>query len=460
MADFEKNMSEGSVLKNLILFALPLMASNVVQSLYGVVSMIIIGRFSGATAMSGVNIGSQVTLLLTNMVVGLGNGTTVLIGQYVGGENHDALKKTISTIITMLLGLAIVITPIMLLSKNAILNLIQTPPECFQESSDYLTITLFGIVFIFGYNAFSAILRGLGDSKRPFYFVVIANVTNILLALLLVGVLKLNVVGAAFSAVVGQAVSMICCIVYMIRNKFHFDFKPSSFRMDMTQLKLIIRFGLPTAIQNSITTLSFLFVTAIVNVVGGVNGTAAVGACGRFNGFAFMPIQAMSQSVSVTSAQNFGADRPERAAQACRIGIVVSALISFSLFTYVRMFPTNVISIFSSDSAVIESGLPYLRSVSFEQLVIPFLFCCNGLLLGGGHTTFTLMNSIISAILLRVPMSYFFGLYMGWGLFGVGMAAPITSASVLLIVTVFILTGRWKQNVVKMEEAKQGEPGV
>ncbi|MDR1400513.1 MAG: MATE family efflux transporter [Treponema sp.] len=448
MARIQNDLSQGSVLSKLILFALPFLASNIIQSFYNVADMLIVGNFSGTESMSGVNIGGQVTFILTNIVIGLCMGATVLIGQYVGAGNHSALKRVTATIITLLLFCSIVITVLMLVFKMQVLQLIRTPPESLVESDRYLTVTLIGVVFIFGYNALSAILRGMGNSKQPFYFVLVACVTNIVLDLVFVVLFHWDAFGAALATVISQALSMILCIVYMVKNSFQFDFKISSFKVYGDQLRLIFKIGLPTCIQNGVTSISFLFITAIVNIVGGVSASAAVGAVGKFNSFVFMPTIAMSASISAMSAQNIGAGKLERAVKACRIGTIFSVCVSYLFFALVQIFPAAILELFGNDSQMIADGVTYLRSFSFDFLLIPFIFCINGFLMGGGHTMFTLISGMLSAILLRIPVCYIFGVVLDWKLLGVGMGAPVASAGVLLITIVYLLTGAWKRNVV------------
>jgi putative MATE family efflux protein len=395
-----------------------------------------------------VNIGGQVTFILTNTVIGLAMGATVLIGQYVGANNRAALKQVTATIITLLLALGLGITVLMLIFKGPILRLIRTPPESYAESDRYLWVTVLGIVFIFGYNALSAILRGMGNSKHPFYFVLIACITNVILDLIFVAVFHWDAFGAALATVISQALSMFLCIAYMVRNGFPFDFKLSSFKIYGDQLARIIKIGLPTCIQNGITSLSFLFITAIVNVVGGVSASAAVGAVGKFNSFAFMPTLAISASISAMAAQNIGANRLDRAVQVCRIGTIFSVAITWLFFVFVRLFPTQILKIFGDDPEMIQNGIIYLSSFSYDFFLIPFVFCINGFLIAGGHTLFTLINSIFSSILLRVPVCYLFGVSAGWGLFGVGMGAPVASAGVLLVIIGYLCSGKWKKNLV------------
>jgi len=447
----ENDMSKGSVLGKLIKFSIPFLISNFIQSLYNVADMLIVGRFSGAESMSGVNIGGQVTFILTNTVIGLCVGGTVLIGQYLGAGNRVALKKVTATLITLLVILSLGITVIMMFLKTPILHLIRTPPESFVESDRYLTVTLLGIIFIFGYNAFAAILRGMGNSKQPFYFVSAACVTNIILDLLFVAVFKWAAFGAALATVMSQGLSVFLCIRYMVKNNFQFDFKLRSFRIDGEQLRLIFKIGLPTCIQNSIASLSFMFITTIVNIVGGVSASAGVGAVGKFNSFAFMPIMAMSASISAMSAQNFGAGRIDRAVSACRIGTAFSVVVSYAFFALVMFFPDRILLLFGDDPSMINDGVTYLLSFAFDFLLIPFIFCINGFLIGGGHTLFTLINGVMASVLLRVPVCYFFGITLDWGLRGVGLGAPAASAGVLLVIIVYLFTGKWKHNVIRHE---------
>jgi putative MATE family efflux protein len=411
--------------------------------------MLIVGNFCGIESLSGVNIGGQVSFVLTNTVIGFAMGATVLIGQYIGMGDKAALRRVTATIITLLTVLALVLTVVMLFLKDPILRLIRTPEESYAESSDYLVVTLVGTIFIFMYNALSAILRGMGNSKQPFYFVLAACITNVILDLIFVAVFGWAAFGAALATVISQAISVFLCIRYMVKNDFYFDFKPRSFRIYGDQMRLIFRIGLPTCIQNSVTSISFMFLTAITNIVGGVSASAAVGAVGKFNNFAFMPANALSASVAAMSAQNFGAGRPDRAAKACFIGTAFSVAVTYAFFAFVEIFPSFAVEIFGRDPQMIQDGVTYLRAFAFDFLFIPFVFCINGFLMGGGHTLFTLTTSLLSAVLLRVPVCYFFGITLNWGLAGVGIGAPVASAGVLVVIAIYLLTGKWKVNAIR-----------
>ncbi len=447
MNRFENNLSEGSVLKGLIRFATPFLLSNIIQSLYNVADMWVVGTFSGTASIAGVNIGGQVTFILTNLIMGLCTGGTVLIAQYIGSGNREKLKKTVSTLFTGLVLAAIVITAAMLLLKNQVLQLLSTPPESLSEASNYLWVTVTGIVFIFGYNALSAVLRGMGDSKRPLLFVSIACVTNVVLDLIFVWPLKMGALGAAIATVISQGLSLLLCIRYLKRRDFLFDFRAESFRIDRVQLKSILKIGTPAAIQNTVVSFSFLFITALANAVGGVTASAAVGIVGKFNSFAILPAIGMSAAVSTMAAQNIGANKWDRALKAARIGMVISLGFSLTAFAAVQLFPEAIIGLFDKNLQTIMDGVAYMRSFSYDYLIVPFVFSLHGLYIGAGHTTFTLFTGLISSLLGRIPASYLFGKVAGWGLKGVGLGAPVASFVSLLLVVGFFVSGRWKVNV-------------
>ena len=447
MSTYTHNLSQGNILKNIIRFSLPILLSNIVQSLYNVADMLIVGNFCGAAAMSGVNIGGQVTFILTNTVFGLCTGATVLIAQYIGAKNEERIESTIATVLTLLIGIGLFITISVMALKQPILRLLQTPAESFKDADEYLTVTLIGIVFIFTYNALSAILRGMGDSKKPFLYVTIACVTNIVLDLWFVAGLGWGAFGAAVATVISQALSVVLCVLNMIKNKFYFDFKPRSFKINKKQMGLIFKIGLPSCIQNGVVSLSFLFITALVNGFG-VWASAAAGAAGKFNSFAIMPAIAMSASVSTISAQSIGAEKWDRAVKTCMIGSAIAMAISLTMFVLVQIFPAQIMAFFGKEPEMIEQGVIYMRTFSFDYLVVPLVFCFNGLFIGAGHTMFSLMTGLLSSLVLRVPVSYLFGIVFKMGLSGVGLGAPVASIGSLVIILIFFFSGKWKRNVV------------
>jgi putative MATE family efflux protein len=448
MADssFERNLSKGNVTKQLFKFALPFLISNLIQSFYSVADMIIVGQFAGTVAMSGVNIGSQATFIITNIIFGLCIGATVLIGQYMGAGNREAIREVIGTMYTGLLILAVVVTTVMLLLTDPLLHLIQTPAESFPEAKAYFTITMLGTVFIFGYNALSAVMRGLGDSKNPLYFIAIACVTNIVLDLLFVAVIPWRAAGAAFATVISQALSMMLCIIYLRKNNFIFDFKLSSFKIKKQRVRQIITIGLPSAIQNGTVGISFMFLTAFANTIG-YAASAAIGAVGKYNGFAILPAFAMSSSVSTMASHNIGAGEFERAKRTMYTGMLFAAAITFPIFILTELFPGAIITIFNDDSALITYGIQYLRVFAVDYLLVPIIFCMNGLFTGAGHTRFSLLNAMISSLLVRVPAAYIFGFVFDWGLPGIGVGAPFATFVAMIVATTYFLSNRWQKRI-------------
>ena len=448
MSKFGKDLSEGSVSKQLISFSVPFLISNLVQSLYSVADMLIVGNFSGTAAVSGVNIGSQITHVLTMLVLGFCTGGTIMVSQYMGARDEDGVKETISTLITALLVGGAAITVVMFLLIDPSLCMLETPAESYSEARDYLTITIAGILFIFAYNAFSAILRGMGDSKRPFYFVSISCVTNIVLDLVLVAGFGMGAKGAAIATVFSQAVSVVLCIIYLRNRNFVFDFRISSFKINKGYLAKILKIGAPSAIQSGVISISFMFITALVNTIGGVNASAAVGIVGKFNSFAIMPASAMSASVSTMCAQNIGANKWDRAIKTCKIGTSIAWVIGLCIFTIAQLFSSQIIMMFDRNPETIAYGVQYMRSFSFEYILVPIVFCVTSLFTGAGHTTFAMFSNMLSALLLRIPASYICSSVLGLGILGVGMGSPISNIGSIIIILIYLASGRWKVNKV------------
>jgi len=446
----EKNLTEGNVAKQLIMFALPFLISNIIQSLYNVADMLIVGNFVGQVGVSGVNNGGQVTFIVTNIVIGLSVGGTVIIAQYLGSGDRKSMNESIATLITSLLVAAVIFTVVMLLLSDTILQLIKTPEESYGQARDYLNITLSGTIFIFGYNAFSAILRGMGDSKRPLYFVAIACVINIFLDLLFVGGFGMAAMGAALATIISQAISMIACIIYLKKSDFAFDFKLSSFRFYKDKFFKLMQVGVPVSIQNVIVNFSFIVLTAIANGMG-LSASAAIGIVGKYNGFAILPAIAVGSSVSAMVAQNMGAGRIDRAKKTFHVGFILAFSISLVVFIITRLFPEQILSLFGDEPDMIAVGVEYLDTFSFDYLIVPAAFCLNGIITGSGHTIISSISGIMSSVGFRVPLAILFGLILDKGMWGLGLAAPLATIGTTLFAFIYYISGRWKKNKVIKE---------
>lgn len=450
MAKLENNLTEGNVAKQLLIFALPFMLSNLVQTLYNVADMLIVGRFGDSAGISAVNIGGQVTLLITNIIVGLTVGSTIAISQYLGSGDRKRVKESIGTLLISLMAASVVITVVMMLASDGILHLLNTPEEAYVQAREYLNITIAGTVFISGYNALAAIMRGLGDSKRPMVFVTVACITNIFLDLLLVGYFHMGAKGAAIATVFSQAMSMCMCIVYLKCNDFIFDFKLRSFRFYKDSFAVQMRLGVPNAIQNVIVNMSFMVLTAIVNMID-VDASAAVGVVGKFNGFAILPSIAVGASVSAMCGQNFGAGKIDRARKTMFVGLGLSMAFSITIFIVAYLFPTQILSVFNDSPKMIAYGKDYMRTMTLDYLIVPVTFCVSGLVTGSGHTVIASFSSILSSLGFRIPLALLFGVVLDWGMMGLGLAAPIATAGTALILLLYYFSGKWKLSTVIRE---------
>jgi len=447
----ETDLTQGNVAMQLIRFALPFMLSNLIQTLYNVADMLIVGNFCGPVGISGVNIGGQVTFIMTNIVIGLSVGGTVVIAQYLGSNDRQGMRESISTLITFLLAAAVIMTVSMLLLSDEILRLIQTPKEAYEQAREYLDITLTGTIFIFGYNAFSAILRGLGDSKRPLIFVSIACGMNVVLDLLFVGPFGMEAAGAAIATVISQAVSMIACIIYLKRSGFEFDFRLKSFRFYPKRFAVLLKIGIPVSVQNVITNFSFLVLTTIANGMG-VIASAAVGIVGKYNGFAILPAIAVGSSVSAMVAQNMGAGLVDRAKKTFHTGFKLAFSVTFVVFVLTQLFPAQILSMFGNDPDMIAAGVEYIRTFSLDYIIVPATFCLNGIITGAGHTIISSVGGILASLGFRVPLAILFGVVLDWGLMGLGIAEPAASLGAATLLFIYYILGKWKKSTVVKEQ--------
>lgn len=443
----QKDFTTGSIGRHLIEFCLPFLLSNFIQACYSVADMLIVGNFCPTEVLSGVTNGAQITNLVINMVSGLTVGGTVLVGQYFGAKKEKDVSETIGTTFSLMMIVGVALTIIMILLTDWVLQVLNVPMEARPAARDYTNICLLGTVFTFGYNAISAVQRGMGESKRPLYFVAVACVINVGLDLWLVAGLNMGAAGAAWATITAQAVSMLLAAVYLKKKNFVFDFKLKSFAIRPDKVRLLLKLGIPSSIQSIISSFSFMLMTSIVNSFG-VQASAAVGIVGRFNSFAILPAVAMSSSVSSMAAQNIGAGLYDRAQKSMKYGIGIALGLGVVVFAIAQLFCDQIMLMFMSeyDELVIEYGRQYMRAFSFDYLLVPFAFCFNGLLNGAGYTTFTLINNVFSAIVFRMPVALFLS-KTPMQLSGVGAAAPAASLAGGLMSLIYIASGKWMRNV-------------
>lgn len=444
----ENHLIQGDVRKSLIRFALPFLIATLLQFLYGAVDLIIVGKFCDAAAVSAVATGSQIMQTLTSLISGLATGGTVLIGQYVGARREEDVRRTIGTMFSVFTIAAVVFAVVFAAGTNLVVTAMQVPEEAVQPAREYIFTCSCGLIFITGYNVICGMLRGMGDSKRPMYFVAISCVINIVGDLILVGACGMGALGAAIATVFAQTVSMCLALWVLIRGSYSHLFQGKWFRVHREHAGLIFKLGVPIALQEFLVSFSFLLITAIVNDIG-LDESAAVGVVERIIGFGMLIPIAFMSAISTMTAQNIGANRWDRAMGATRWGLVYSLVCGVLILVALQIFPQYAMGLFIEDANVIAHGVLYLRTYSVDCLLVCLIFCLNGFFSGCGRTGFTMANSLISTFIVRVPVVWLMSRIAGVTLLQIGMAAPAASAIQVLVQLVYLKWGNWKKSVIK-----------
>lgn len=440
----ERDLTEGGVLSTLITFAIPFFLANLLQAFYGAVDLLIVGHFaSGVADVSAVACGSQIVTIILMGVAGLTTAGTVIIGKFFGARQHEEVTRTIGTMLSTFMICTLLITVLMFCVCPALLRFLRTPAEAFADAERYVLICSAGTIFIFGYNGFSAILRGVGNSVSPMIFVGIACACNALLDLLLVGCFSMGPVGAAIATVSSQALSMFFAIIYIKRLGNLFDFHLRSFRIVPDLMKKLFVIGLPLSIQSTLIDFSFILIFSFINRMG-LEASAGYGICCRLNGFTMLFSISFGMALTAIVAQNLGAGKTKRALAFLKTSIILSGIISFFLFLWMEFRPESAFLLFTDEPGVIAAGSLYMKSFCFDVLLVSFVFSANGFLNGSGHTRFTLVNNLVPTFLVRVPAAWLISSIPGATLYGIGWAAPMASILSVIITLIYLKTGRWK----------------
>lgn len=444
------DLTQGNVVKQLLLFAAPLFVSNLLQAVYNIVDMIVIGNVVGGVGMSAVAIGGNILNLLTFLAMGFSSAGQVLIARFVGAKDKASIKKVIGSMFTILLSLALTMTLICSFIRHKLLKLVNTPEESYDLTMKYTIICISGLVFIYGYNIVSAILRGMGDSKRPFYFVAIATSVNLVLDIVFVVYLRLSAMGAAMATVIGQAVSFIFSLIYLYRKKedFGFDFKLKSFIPDPVVTGRILKLGIPMALQSASITISMTVVAAWVNSFG-VISSAIAGVYSKLNSV----VGIMANSITTASAsmvgQNLGAKKYDRVPRILGSAFTISAIIGIICSIVLLLNPQTIFRMFTDDMAVVSSA---------SVIIIPALInmggCASrtfafGIINGSGNSKLNLAVAILDGMISRIGLAYFFGFVLEWGPRGFWTGDSLAGFMPIIIGGIYYLTGRWKKPLEK-----------
>ena len=431
----QKNLTTGSVFQNILFFSLPYLLSYFLQTLYGMADLFIIGQFEGVADTTAVSIGSQVMHMLTVMLVGLAMGSTVSIGQAVGGRKDRQAAVCIGNTVTLFMGLSLVLTVVLLAASGQIVKVMSTPAEAVSGTLDYLTICFMGIPFITAYNIISSIFRGMGDSKSPMYFIAVACAANIGLDYLFMGALHMGPSGAALGTTLSLAVILKRGGGLSVRKQ---DFKPLPPVMGR-----LLKIGVPIALQDGFIQISFIVITIIANRRG-LNDAAAVGIVEKIISFLFLVPSSMLSTVSALGAQNIGAGRPERAQRTLGYAIAIAAGFGLLVSVLMQFLAEPMVSLFTdasqgSGAQVVRLGGQYLRGYVLDCMFAGIHFSFSGYFCACGKSGLSFLHNSIAILLVRIPGAFLASAYFPENLFPMGLA---TSAGSLLSVVICVIAFR------------------
>lgn len=421
----KRDLTSGSVFKNVVAFSLPYLLSYFLQTLYGMADLFIIGQYEGIAATTAVSVGSQVMHMLTVMLVGLAMGSTVSIGQAVGAKDPRSASAAIGNTVTLFLGLSVVLTGVLLALNGSIVRLMSTPQAAAEGTRTYLTICFLGIPFITAYNIISSIFRGLGDSKSPMLFIAAACAVNIGLDLLFMGALHMGPAGAALGTTLSQCVSVVISLLF-IRRKHIVSLSRADLKPRRSVMKKLLRIGLPVALQDGFIQVSFILITIIANRRG-LTDAAAVGIVEKIIGFVFLIPSSMLSSVSALGAQNIGAGKPERAVGTLRYAVCIAVGLGLAVAGAVQLAAEPLVALFTPDAAVAAAGGQYLRGYIWDCVFGGVQFSFSGYFCARGKSGLSFLHNALSILLVRVPGAYLTSLYFPQTLLPMGLASAAGS---------------------------------
>ena len=434
----EKNdFTQGSILKKLAAFMLPILGALVLQAAYGAVDLLVVGRFGSTIGLSAVSTGSQVLNLVTFVVTQLAMGVTVLIARYLGEKKPELIGSVIGGAAVVFTLLSAVLFVVMVGFARSISVLMQAPAEAVALTASYVRICGAGIFFIVAYNLLAAVFRGLGDSKSPLLFVLVACVVNIIGDLVLVAGFHLDAAGAAIATVAAQAVSVVCAVVILLKKKLPFTIRKSDFRLNL-QSRKFLSIGLPLALQEFLTQLSFLALCAFVNRLG-LEASSGYGVACKIVNFAMLIPSSLMQSMASFVSQNMGAGNPKRAKKAMFTGIGIGLAFGCAMFALVFFRGDLLSNVFTTDVAVIQNAFAYLKGFAPETLATAVLFSMVGYFNGSDKTVWVMVQGLVQTLLVRLPMAYIMSIQPNASLTMIGLAAPTSTVVGIVLNVCFFL---------------------
>lgn len=422
----ERDLTSGSVWKNIVYFSLPYLLSYFLQTLYGLADLFIVGQFDGVASTTAVSIGSQVMHMLTVMIVGLAMGTTVNIGRAVGARDSQKASKVVGNTTVLFVGVSVVLAVVLLVLVQPIVRVMSTPAEAVEGTVRYLTICFIGIPFITAYNVIASIFRGLGDSKSPMYFIAVACVANIALDYLFIGALHMGPAGAALGTTLSQTISVAVSLLVILKKKTGISVKRADFRPERVTMGQVLKIGVPIAAQDGFIQVAFIIITIIANRRG-LSAAAAVGIVEKIISFLFLVPSSMLSTVSALGAQNMGAGKYERADQILRYAMGIAVGFGLIVSLLIQIIAGPVVGLFTTDATVILLGAQYIRGYIWDCIFAGVHFSFSGYFCAYGKSEISFVHNLIAILCVRIPGVYLTSKIFPDTLFPMGLATATGS---------------------------------
>lgn len=441
-----KDFTTGSIPKQMLWFTLPFMASNALQVLYSTIDMMIVGQYVGTAGLSAVAQSSQIVNFATMVFLGFANAGQVLISQALGAGKKDKINNIVGTLTSLLCIIALAFTVLFIAIKSPVLTVLNVPVESYEMAMDYLVICSYGLIFTAGYNMVSAVLRGMGDSSRPLLFIAIATVVNLVLDIIFTGFWGWGVKGAAWATVIGQAVSFLFSVWYLYKNKqtFGFSFKKETFIIDKSYAGMITKLGTPMAIQSGFINLSMLFVNSIVNQVG-VVASATFGVGVRIDDIINKISQGIQYAALPMISQNIGAGKQKRAMHTVYWAWIYSLLLTAIFMMLYIVFGKELFMIFSDDPDVHAMSGEFIKAILWMFPAFALMRGSGAFIQGIGHARMCMVLAMLDGVILRIGLSWLFGIGFGWGFFGIVLGYALAPYGYAIPSMVYFLSGKWKK---------------
>ena len=440
-----KDFTTGNVARHIFNFTLPMLLGNVFQQLYNIVDSIIVGKVLGKEALASVGASFPIIFTLIALLIGIGSGFSIVISQFYGAKDIDRVKRSIDTMYIFLFVAGFIISILGIYFSEDLFILLQLPKELVPQATVYLNIYMAGMILFFGFSGTSSILRGLGDSRTPLYFLILASILNIVFDLLFVMVFKWGIAGAAWATVIAQGIAFIATLLYLNRTHKIMKFSFAKLRFDKDLFYKSLKIGLPSGMQHTFVAVGMMALLGIVNGFG-TDVIAAYTAAGRIDLLAMMPAMNFSQAVSAFVGQNLGANKIERVKQGFKVTFIMSNVFCLAMTALIVIFGGDLMRMFTTDPQVIEIGQNYLIIVSSFYLIFSSMFTIHGVLRGAGDTLIPMFITLFSLWIIRIPAAYFLSAKIGPD--GIWWSIPMGWVIGMSFSYIYYRTGRWKTKAV------------